>query len=156
MTTKLCILWIDEQLAGIRRFIDVLEIYGHSVVTKSNASDALVEVSANHERYQIVIVDVMLPAGDQKRYFPTGETDEGLSTGILLIDYMIKGKREEFDPIPGIEKKLVILSGASIERITTKIESTRKKYKIPYREKGVRNDVVEFAEFIEKHAGQNQ
>jgi CheY-like chemotaxis protein len=152
VTASLCILWIDDQLAGIKRFIDVLEIYGHKIVTKLNASDALTEIQANHELYQVVIIDVMLPPGDQKTLFPNGETDEGLSTGILLIDYMIKGKRDEFDPIPNVEKKLVILSGASIERITAKIAFTRKRYKVPYREKGVRNDVVEFAEFIEKHA----
>ena len=148
----LSILWVDDQSAGITRLADVLRMYGHTISIRSDATQALADLTLKHETYDVVIIDVMLPPGQRKDLFPNGVTDDGLSTGALLIDYLIEGKKGENEPLRGIGKKLIILSGASMERITQKIQLRVRKYEIPYKQKGIYNDVVEFAQFVEEFA----
>ena len=145
---KLRILWVDEQRPGIQHFIDVLEFQGHTVEVLEDATTALQVLQSRAGEFDAIIIDVMLPHGDDRLLFPNGKTDEGVSTGVLLVSYLIAGNPGVFDPIPDVAKKIMIFSGAGIERITKKIRKITADNGLHYLEKRLSNDPILVADFI--------
>jgi CheY-like chemotaxis protein len=145
---KLRILWVDEQLAGIQHFIDVLEFQGHNVEVVEDATTALELLQQRSKDIDLAIIDVMLPPGHNRDLFPNGETDEGVSTGVLLVTYLIEGKRGQFAGSEGMDKRILIFSGAGIERITKKIRAVTEKFKLHYLQKRLSNDPILVADYI--------
>lgn len=142
------VLWVDEQTAGIQGLIEVLSLFEFDVTTIADASSAIEEIVANHATYCVIIIDVMLPCGCRTDLFPSVSTNDGLSTGAVLAEYLINGHGGGCPAVPDIKRKLIFLSGASISRINSITEACSKKHGIPYRRKGTSNDPVEFADFV--------
>jgi len=78
------ILWFDNDPANLIPFVDALEDEGHEVKVVENLTDA--EHSLKEARYDLLIVDVMIPTMselEETRYKPE-ETDLGYKTGLLF------------------------------------------------------------------------
>ena len=78
------ILWFDNDPANLIPFIDALKDEGHEVEVVENVTDA--EHSLKNARYDLMIVDVMIPTKselEETRYKPE-ETDLGYKTGLLF------------------------------------------------------------------------
>lgn len=142
------ILWVDDQAHGIQPFVDVFELMKYSVTVCRNATDGLRELHRCPNSYDVIIIDVMLPAGDLQDLFLDCDTDDGLSTGLVLFDVLIRGYESEFLPLAGIPERLVVFSGAAMNNITDKIRQVEHEHNIKYVAKGEINDPNEFVNLI--------
>jgi CheY-like chemotaxis protein len=91
------ILWIDNDKAYLRAFVDRLEESCDVVVagTVTEAESALRETASGTgdiRPFDLVIIDVMMPTdGEQEEVeYPPAETDDGLHTGLLFYKRMSK------------------------------------------------------------------
>jgi CheY-like chemotaxis protein len=78
------ILWVDNDLAYIHSYIKALENHGAFVNAVTTAFEA--ESALERERYDLVILDVMIPTKSEKeeQVYRSEETDLGLKTGLVF------------------------------------------------------------------------
>jgi CheY-like chemotaxis protein len=79
------ILWIDNDQANIRAFVNGLREAGYTVdvVTSVSAAEELLVTN----RFDLLILDIMIPTMSEKEEekYPPDETDNGHSTGLLFL-----------------------------------------------------------------------
>ncbi|MEN3330000.1 MAG: Response regulator receiver domain [Acidobacteriota bacterium] len=81
------ILWLDNDPAYLIPFVASLEDENYSVTVVESLTDA--EKSLQQERFDLMIVDVMIPtlnSGEETRYQPD-ETDLGYKTGLVFYQH---------------------------------------------------------------------
>ena len=75
---------IDDDPGDVQAHSEYLEgIGGHEVIKASNARQAVEQIQMHRGSVDVVILDVMLPAGD---VYHAEEVSLGLTTGALLVD----------------------------------------------------------------------
>lgn len=64
------LLWIEDKLEHIRRFVGALENRGHDVVVNASGEEALetlYQAHVQHRPFDVILLDIMLPKGDGSR-----------------------------------------------------------------------------------------
>jgi CheY-like chemotaxis protein len=79
------VLWLDNDPAYIKQFVMTLEEDGYSVVVKKSVTEA--ERLLQEQRFDLVIVDVMIPtvSQEEEQRYPPAETDNGHKTGLVFF-----------------------------------------------------------------------
>ena len=92
------ILWVDDDLYYVQRYIPILEAEGYEIITASTLSEAKELIDS--DELGAVVTDVMLPPGDQPDFV---KTQGGLISGIVLSGW-IRKKYPEL-PVVGLSAK---------------------------------------------------
>ncbi|MDZ8185278.1 MAG: response regulator [Nostoc sp. ChiSLP02] len=73
------ILFIDDEERGIASFVEELKLSKFETTLKKDVNSALKYLEDNHDKIQLVILDVMMPA---EEIFKDCDTNDGLRTGV--------------------------------------------------------------------------
>jgi DNA-binding response OmpR family regulator len=73
------ILFVDDERRRMQSYVEELRFSGYDVEFKSDVDDALIFFNENHEKLELLILDVMMPTGNS---FDNQQADNGLRTGI--------------------------------------------------------------------------
>jgi len=86
------ILFIDDDYKRLSSHFEMLRIQGYTVNAVTSAKEALEEFRENKDKYDLIILDIMMP----KDEFTREETSFGRTTGLVLL----KKFREISEEIP--------------------------------------------------------
>lgn len=83
---------VDEEYYFAENVAAILRIEGHHCTILSNASDALAYFGPNSINSQPMqlLIDVALAPGENKKVFTAEITQEYLTTGIVLVDELLR------------------------------------------------------------------
>lgn len=98
------ILFVDDEKRRMKSYVEELENSGYEVEFESDVDSALKNFKNNKDKIDLVILDIMMPAGDS---FNNTQTENGLKTGICLYQEIRKQK----EIIPIIILTNIIISG---------------------------------------------
>ena len=101
------ILFIDDDVKRITSHVEMLELEGYKVEMEQSVKQGLQKFTDNPTKYDLIILDIMMPVDDFKRE----DTKYGRETGILLIHKI----RDISEKIP-----IIILSVLEGHRIMDK------------------------------------
>jgi len=77
------IMFIDDEPRRMKPYVNELEEAGHEVLFRDDIDSALKTLREPSEQFDLVVVDISVPAGLEYRY---EDTDNGSRTGIALYD----------------------------------------------------------------------
>jgi len=102
------ILWIDDtfdnKLHDVMAYVDELEDTGGFKVDKISSADKALDIlEKGEEVFVCIIIDIMMPYGNGKR-FSRAETEDGTKTGIVLAKRI--QQMEKYNDVP-----IVLLTG---------------------------------------------
>lgn len=126
MTQK--VIWVDEETNFTVPLRLLFQIRGYEVVPLRDASRALTAILVEPiEQVGLIIVDVMLLQGDRDGVFDDKRTENGLLTGLTLVEELSKSENGK-----ALLSKTVLFSGATINLVVSKIRATEKQYGVKY------------------------
>ncbi len=108
------ILFIDDESRGINSFVEELKLSAYDVILKNDVDSAYKYLEENHNKIQLVILDVMMPPG---KILKDADTDDGLRTGVHFHE-KIRGK---FFDLP-----IIVFTNFSNEELEEKINKDEK------------------------------
>jgi CheY-like chemotaxis protein len=78
------VLWLDNEPGDIKSFVKELRGHGYNVTVERSVSEAEKLLESN--RYDLLIVDVMIPtvSENEEDLYPPEDTNLGRSTGLLF------------------------------------------------------------------------
>ena len=122
------IFWIDEDESYNYPSELLLRKSGYTVQSVRNATDALPLILSEIDRnMDFAIVDVMLARGSDHGIFSDFATENGLTTGLVLVRELVRRH-----PSADWRRKLVIHSRASRNEIVAKIEVAARETGVYY------------------------
>jgi predicted nucleotide-binding protein len=92
------ILWVDDDVYYIQRYVPILEAEGYDILIASTLSEA--KDLINNEELDAVITDIMLPPGDHPDWV---KTQGGLISGMVLSGWIRKNHPNV--PVGGLSAK---------------------------------------------------
>jgi CheY-like chemotaxis protein len=105
------IFFVDDEKRRMEIYIKELRLSGYEVEIESDVDSALDFLGKNHEKIELLILDVMMPAG---KAFEDINTKYGLRTGISFYEKI----RKENSTLP-----IIIFANVSDEEVEKKINS---------------------------------
>lgn len=102
------ILFVDDEYERIEPDVEALRDSGHTVLLANSVQECR-QVLAREGAVDVVILDVMLPAGD----LPADETRQGLQTGLVLLSEIRRSH-------PSL--KVLLFSNATLGTIEIKLD----------------------------------
>ena len=119
------ILWIDNDREYIEPYVEDIRDFGHSVKRLYSPEAGLDHLIDNHSRYDLILIDVMMPSADPR--FMEPEAQEGKRSGIILIERLL-----QIDP--ALRRKIKVINILTEARIKSKIAEYAVKFFIYRRE----------------------
>jgi CheY-like chemotaxis protein len=86
------ILFIDDEHRRLKPYIEELELSGYQVEFKDNIYDALGFWEKRKQEVKLIVLDVMMPIGDDFGESAQAEAEFGLKTGIYFYNKYLKSQ----------------------------------------------------------------
>lgn len=81
------ILFIDDDIYRSSSLVDLMTLKtGWEIIQVSSVSDAISALEDNKVQFDCILIDIMIPITENESQL-IGNTNNGQSTGIMLIDY---------------------------------------------------------------------
>ncbi|MBD2310101.1 response regulator transcription factor [Desertifilum sp. FACHB-1129] len=86
------ILFIDDEYRRVKPYIQELESSNHKVEFKDNIDDALESCKKKQKEIKLIVLDIMMPIGDDFNESAKQEAEFGLNTGVYFYKKYLKDK----------------------------------------------------------------
>ncbi|MBZ8178958.1 hypothetical protein [Oscillatoria salina] len=86
------ILFIDDEYRRVKPYIEELELSGYQVEFKDNLDDALNFWEERKQEINLIVLDIMMPIGNNFDESAQQEAECGLKTGIYFYNKYLKSK----------------------------------------------------------------
>lgn len=86
------ILFVDDEPRRVKPYIEELELSGYKVEFKDNIYDALNFWKERKQDLELIILDIMMPIGDDFDEAAQQESEFGLETGIYFYKKYLKSQ----------------------------------------------------------------
>lgn len=103
------ILFVDDEERRMDSYVEELIRSGYNVIFKKDVDQAFDFFENNHEKIELLILDIMMPAGE---HFEEVDTNYGLITGIKFYEEV----RQDFIDIP-----IIVFTNMFDDKIEEKI-----------------------------------
>jgi len=86
------ILFIDDEPRRVKPYIEELKLSGYQVEFKDNVDDALIFWEERKQDLELIVLDIMMPTGDNCDASAPKEAECGLETGIYFYNKYLKSQ----------------------------------------------------------------